>query len=83
MDDLMIYFPDYEPKQLPDRQFMYSILGTFRTEVLKIMIDDARKNRVLNWEKPADDFIYVKKELYDEISNVMTHEVSLTSFKHL
>ena len=57
MDDLMIYFPDYEPKQLSDRQFMYSILGTFRTEELLIMIECARKNRALNWEKPADDFI--------------------------
>ena len=77
------YFPDYEPKQLPERQFIYSNLGAFGTEELKIMVEGVRKNRALKEEKPADDFIYVEKELYDEISNVITHKVSLTYFKHL
>ena len=80
VNDLMIYFPDYELKQLPDRQFMYSILGTFRTEELKIMIEGARKKRALNGEKPADDYIYVEKELYAEISNVMTHKSKFDFF---
>ena len=80
MDDLIIYFLDYEPKQLPDRQFMYSILGTFRTEELKIMIEGARKNRALNGENPADNFIYVERELYAEISNVMTHKSKFDFF---
>ena len=73
-EDLMIYFPDYDHKQLPDRRFMYSILATLRYDELKGMVDGARKNRSLNEENQDDDFVHINEELYKEISNVMTQK---------
>ena len=73
-EDLMEYFSDYGPKQLPDRRFMYSILATLRYNELKEMVDGARKNRALNEENKAEDFIHIEEELYKEISNVMTQK---------
>ena len=73
-EDLIEYFPDYGPKQLPDRGFMYSILATLRYNELKEMADGARKNRALNEENKDEDFIHIEEELYKEISHVMTQK---------
>ena len=67
VDELMSYFPDYEQKQLPDRKFMFSILGTLRPDELKVMVEGARKSRALKEEKPDDDFVYIENLLFKEI----------------
>ena len=73
-DDIIVYFPDISPKELPDRRFMYSILTTLRFEQVKAMIEGARKNRALNEEKEDADFIHIERELYTEISDVMAQK---------
>ena len=47
INELMIYFSDYEQKHIPDRKFMCSIIDTLRYDELKTMIKGARKNRAL------------------------------------
>ena len=73
-EDLMIYFPNYDHKQLPDRRFMYSILATLRYDELKGMFDGTRKNWSLNEENKDDDIVNINEELYKKISNVMTQK---------
>ena len=77
VNELMSYFPDYEQKQLPDRKFMFSILGTLRPDELKAMVEGARKSRALKEEKPDDDFVYIENLLYKEISSVMAQKSKL------
>ena len=43
--ELMIYFPDLEQNELPDRTFMWTILSTFREDAVKSLIEEARKSR--------------------------------------
>ena len=71
VEELMSYFQDYEQKQLPDRRFMFSILGTLRPDELKVMVEGVRKSRALKEEKPDDDFVYIEDLLYKEISSIM------------
>ena len=73
-EELLIYFPDYSRKQLPDRRFMYTILATLCLDVLKEMIEGAKKNRARAEEKQDDNFVQIEKELYKEISSVMTQK---------
>ena len=73
-EELMNYFPDYEQKQLTDREFMFSIIGTLRFDELKAMVEGARKNGALNEEKNDDNFVYIEKELYNEISGVLIYK---------
>ena len=76
VDELMSYFPDYEQKQLPDRNFMFLIFGTLRHDELKAMVEGTRKSRVFKEEKPDDDFVYIENLLYKEISSVMAQKVN-------
>ena len=42
-DDFLEYFPDYSNKQVSDRDFIFSLLWSFRFNVIQKMVDDARK----------------------------------------
>ena len=68
------YFPDYYGSQLPDRRFMYAILGTFRGEMLAQMINDARKQRSVSQNQEANDLIYVESKILTEIKSVMNQK---------
>ena len=81
INELVMYFPDYEQKQIPDRKLMYSIIGTLRYDELKSMIVGARKNRALKEEKSTDDFVYIQNELYKEIYDVMVHKSKLNIYR--
>ena len=49
---------------------MFSILATLRSEEIKNMIQNARKNRSPNAPGEANDMIFIAKKLYDEIKGV-------------
>ena len=70
VNDLLEYFPDYKPKQYPDRSFMNSILATLRFDQVKRMIENIRKNRELENKREDDELLYINKELLKEIEFV-------------
>ena len=45
IDYLLQYFPDYLPKQIPDRDHMFTVLWTLRYSTMEKMINDARKKQ--------------------------------------
>ena len=73
-NDLCEYFPDYSDKQVPDRDFMFSILWTFRYDVIEKMVEDARKNRALASNENEGQFVYIQKDLFNEIANVLAQK---------
>ena len=73
-NDLCEYFPDYSDKQVPDRDFMFSILWTFRHDVIEKMVEDARKNRALASNENEGQFVYIQKDLFNEIANVLSQK---------
>ena len=68
------YFPDYNPNQLPDRKFMFTILSTFRFDVLNNMIKNANKNRSLDSKNKEAELVHISNKIYKEIDEVMTHK---------
>ena len=44
-DELNQYFPNHTNKELRNRDYMFSVLGSLRQETLQRMVANARKNR--------------------------------------
>ena len=72
--DLTKNFPNLQPNQLPDRDYMFSILATHRYEVLHNMIQNARKNRSIKAPESDGELIHISKKIYDEIKGVSTQK---------
>ena len=72
--ELIQYFPKFQPNQLPDRDYMNSILATFRNVEFKTIILNARKNRSLKAPESDENFIHINKKLYDEINAVSNQQ---------
>ena len=73
-EDLYSHFPDYSANQLPDRRFMYAILGTLRGEVLARMVNDARKQRSVSQNQEANHLVYIELKFLTEIKSVMNQK---------
>ena len=73
-DDLLQYFPDYLPKQIPDRDHMFTVLWTLRYTTIKKIINDARKNRALENNENESQFVYIEKGLFKEIDDVLSQK---------
>ena len=56
LPDLLEYFPEIGDDELPDRSFMWGVIGTLRREAWQTMLEDARKARSLGRDEPKDIF---------------------------
>ena len=45
IEELNQYFADFKVGELPEREFLWTIILIFRTEATKEIIEDVRKNR--------------------------------------
>ena len=72
--DLIVYFPDYTPKQCPDKDYLFSILGAVRGEQLKELIKEARKKRSIYEEPDINEFVELTEEIKKEIEAVFTQK---------
>ena len=67
---LMFYFPTFQSNQLPDRDYMFSILATHRFDELHRMIQNSRKNRSSKASDVDDELVHISKKIYEEIESV-------------
>ena len=67
----MEYFPDYLDGQLPDRNFMFSIIATMFPQTLAELVRDARKKRSLWEDVQGDDYIEIDPVIKSLIMNVL------------
>ena len=74
VSDILIYFPDYTDKQKPDRDYMYSILASTRYEILKNVVENARKNRAKENIIMDDEYVYIEKNIFSEIESVLAQK---------
>ena len=74
VEDINVYFPDLKEHQLPNREYMYSVLSTLRNEEVKNMICNARKNRSIDSKEKEEDLVYISNEIYEEINSVMAQK---------
>ena len=69
--DLLDYFPDYEPHQLPERFFIMGILSTLRRDEMRQLIYEARQNRSLANNDDEDQLIEMNSRIKDEIFSLV------------
>ena len=83
IDNLLWYFPDYDSKQLPGRDFIFKILSTLQNSQLKTLIKNSRDVRSI--AKPEDnmELIVLQKDLLKEIEGVLSHKSNLNDHLHL
>ena len=67
----MEYFPDYLDGQLPDRNFMFSIIATKFPQTLAELVRDARKKRSLWEDVQGNDYIEIDPVIKSLIMNVL------------
>ena len=69
-EDLMEYFPDLKPSQLPEKEFLYGIMCTLRPDGVRQLVAAGVKNR--SPESPEDhgELIEITVELKDAIMNL-------------
>ena len=65
--ELLEYFPDIEEGDIPDRSFMWGILGTLRREAWGALLENARKARSWGTDEPKDELIEIHPEILEEL----------------
>ena len=69
--ELMQYFPHYNGKSFPERQYMWDILYTLKSHIVADFIKDARRNRGLEKNDDHDQIIKIASHFWDEISTLV------------
>ena len=81
VDEVFSYFPDYTDNQIPERDFLFKILSTIRTDVIRSMIKQSRDARsVKNHE---DELIILKNDLMEEIKEITIQQSKLLCLNNL
>ena len=73
-DDLLLYFPDIEDHQIPERRFLMGILWTKRKEEMRNLIKTARSNRSISNIPDENDLIQMTPGTKDEIMKLLPHK---------
>ena len=68
---LMKFFPDYQGKQLPDRNFLFTILSTKYPDELRKLVQEAKQNRKAS-EEELGELIEISTDIKKSIMNVLT-----------
>ena len=68
--DLLNNFTDFEPRELPDREFMWTILSTLRENEVKTIINQVRGNRALSAQEDKQELIKITPSILNELLNV-------------
>ena len=76
----LAYFPDYLESQLPDHDYMFSIISTVYPKTLKEIISTARYNRAIVNEADDDELIEIDPNIKSLIINVLELKVIFIRF---
>ena len=64
----MVYFPDLEDNQLPEKEFMYGVLSTLHPDAVRDMVAEGMKKRAPIMEEDNGELVEVWGELKDSIN---------------
>ena len=54
-DEITIYFPDFKPRQLPERDYLISVISTINPEATKTIVAEAREKRFISQAEDEDN----------------------------
>ena len=73
-EDLKQYFPDYDPPQFPEREFLFGVLSTLRENEMRQLVKEARDNRAIVNNENEDGLIEILPEIKEEIMSILPHK---------
>ena len=68
----MLYMPDYNEKELPERELLYGTVNTIYQDEMKELISITRTRRATKNIAEKDKNIEISKEIYEEIENLLS-----------
>ena len=75
--ELLKYFLEFVENHLPDRSFLWSILGTLRTKEYRQLLEDARKARSENSKENKEELIEIDPDYLNQIVSAPTKSHSI------
>ena len=70
-EELLKYFPKYKPKQLPNKDDLFTVLCTSRPEETNQLLYQAMKNRSIYNDRLEGEYIKVSNKWFEQIQNVV------------
>ena len=68
--ELLCYFPDYKPSQLPEKEYMYAILSTLMPEAVRKLVAESLKKRSPASQDDKDGLVEMIPELQQQITQL-------------
>ena len=75
-DDMRIYFPDFKPDELPERDYLISVIRTINSEAAKAIIAEAREKRSISMARDEGSLVKATTEFREEFRNCSFHKSS-------
>jgi hypothetical protein len=69
LPDLMEYFPDVGENGVPERSFLWGILGTLRPDAWKQLLEQSKKARSNDIEEEKGDLIEIHPDILQMLKN--------------
>ena len=70
MEDLLEYFPNYSKNELPNRDYLWSVLATLRGEATEHLIKQAIEHRSISTDVNKDELVEISPQILKEIKSV-------------
>ena len=70
IEDLNAYFPDLEENEYPEREYLWTIVSTLRSENTKELIKTARNKSTIKERADQNNLIQIDPSIYQEISAI-------------
>ena len=68
--DLVEYFPELSEGELPDRSFLWGVLGTLRNEAWQELFQNSRKSRSSGVEEVNNEMIETHPTMIDKLMKI-------------
>ena len=70
-EELIKYFPKYKPQQIPNKDYLFTILCSLRPVEANQLLCTAMKNRSIYEDRLEGDYIKISNKWQEEIKNVV------------
>lgn len=77
---LLSYFPTLKDTQLPEREFMYGVIGTLMPEELRSLVAASAKSRSFGNEEEKQEFVEIHPDYLEDIKGLFSMKSKL--FQH-
>ena len=70
VDEINWYFTDFSENELPERDYLVTIISTINPEATKEIISQAQEKRSIKDNKEKDNLVKVSEEMHHELSQM-------------